>query len=45
MCTSGEYDIKLDERIEPYNLTAPRLILIPLLPKVKQKSERMERIQ
>lgn len=43
-CVNGEYDIKLDERIERYNLTMPRRITTPLLPKVKEEIERMERI-
>ena len=42
-CVSGEYEIQLDENVEPYNLTGPRGIPIPLLPKVKEEIERMER--
>ena len=38
------YQIKLRERAQPYALTVPRHVRIPLLPKVKEELERMERL-
>ena len=43
-CIKGEYEIKTDETVEPFNLTAPRRIPIPLLPKVKEEIARMENL-
>ncbi|XP_015747165.1 PREDICTED: uncharacterized protein K02A2.6-like [Acropora digitifera] len=41
-CMPGEYEIKLRERVTPFNLTTPRRIPIPLLPKVQAGLKRME---
>ena len=43
-CIKGEYEIKTDETVEPFNLTAPRRIPIPLLPKVKEEIAHMENL-
>ena len=39
----GEYDIKLKENAVPYAVKTPRRIPIPLLPKVTQQLDKMER--
>ena len=41
-CIPGEYEIKLQDGAQPFNLTTPRRIPIPLLPKVKSELKRME---
>lgn len=38
----GEYHIKLAENAQPFALTTPRRVALPLLPKVKAELERME---
>ena len=40
----GEYTIELKEDAEPYSLSTPRRVAIPLLKSVRQELERMERI-
>ena len=40
----GEYEIKLREGVTPLNLTTPRRIPIPLLPRVETEFKRMEDI-
>ena len=40
---SGEYSISLKEGAKPYALTVPRRVPIPLLPRVKQEIESMEK--
>ena len=42
--TSVEYQITLEEGAEPYAINVPRRVAIPLMPKVKAKLERMERL-
>ena len=37
-----EYDIKLREGVTPFNLTTPRRIPIPLLPRVQAELKRKE---
>ena len=39
---TGEYNIKLREGAQPYAVTTPRRIALPLLPKVKEELERLE---
>ena len=39
---TGEYNIKLREDAQPYAVTTPRRIALPLLPKVKEELERLE---
>ena len=41
-CMPGEYEIKLREEVTPFNLTTPRRIPIPLLPRVETELKRME---
>ena len=43
-CMDGVYEIKLDDSVTPFNLTTPRRIPIPLLPKVKEELGRMEQM-
>ena len=43
-CMDGVYEIKLDDSVIPFNLTTPRRIPIPLLPKVKEELGRMEQM-
>ena len=38
----GQYHIKLKDNAQPFALTVPRRVAIPLLPKVKEELERME---
>lgn len=40
----GEYEIRLDANTEPFALTAPRRISLPLMPKVKHELGRMEEL-
>ena len=40
----GDYVIKLREDAIPYALTTPRRVPIPLLAKVKEELQRMERL-
>ena len=44
-CMPGEYEIKLREGVTPFNLTTPRRIPIPLLPKVQAELKRMENME
>ena len=41
-CMEGEYEIKMDQKPKPFNLTTHRRIPIPLLPKVKKKLQWMD---
>ena len=41
-CMPGEYEIKLREGVTPFNLTTPRRIPRPLLPKIQAELKRME---
>ena len=43
-CLEGEYEIKIDPAVQPFNLTTPRRIPIPQLPKVKKEIHRMEEL-
>ena len=43
-CLGGEYEITIDPDVKPFNLTTPRRIPIPQLPKVKEEHERMEKL-
>ena len=43
-CMSGEYDIKLDPNVKPFNVTTPRRVPIPMLPKVEAELRRMEKM-
>ena len=40
----GEYRIKLKEDAEPFALTTSRRVALPLMPKVKEELERMEKL-
>lgn len=39
----GEYNILLKPGAQPFSVSTPRLISLPLLPKVKDELNRMER--
>ena len=41
---TGEYHISLREGAKPFALSTPRRIALPLMPKVKQELERMEKM-
>ena len=41
----GVYDITLREGVTPFNLTTPRRIAMPLLPKVQAEMKRMEEME
>ena len=43
-CLDGTYDIAIDPKVEPFNLTTPCRIPIPMLPKVKEELEKMEKL-
>ena len=43
-CLEGEYEIKIDPAVQPFNLTTPRRIPIPQLPKVNKEIHRMEEL-
>ena len=43
-CLKGEYEIKTDPDVQPFNLTLPRRIPIPQLPRVKEEICRMEKL-
>ena len=40
----GDYSIKLEEGAEPYSLTVPRRVAIPLMKPVKEELNRMEKL-
>ena len=40
----GNYTIELEEGARPYSVSTPRRVPIPLLPKVQQELERMEKL-
>ena len=41
---SGRYTIRLKDRVTPFALSTPRRVAVPLLPKVREELDRMERI-
>ena len=43
-CLKGEYEIKTDPDVQPFNLTIPRRIPIAQLPRVKEEICRMEKL-
>ena len=40
----GEYQIRLEEGAQPFALSTPRTVALPLLAKVKEELERMEKM-
>ena len=41
---TGEYTIRLNADAQPFAITTPKRIALPLLPKVKKEIERMVRL-
>ena len=40
----GEFSIKLTPGSAPYAITTPRRVVLPLMPKVKEELQRMEKL-